>query len=85
MVTLHLPSNLSVDYIKRVIALPGETVEIKDGFVYINGKPLSEPYISDHPYTMKQLEVPRGYCFILVDKRNNSNDSHIWTPLESSR
>ncbi|MFC2032870.1 signal peptidase I [Chloroflexota bacterium] len=82
VVILRPPSNSDADYIKRVIALPGETVEIKDELVYIDGGPLSEPYILDPPhYTMKQLEVPQGYCFVLGDNRNSSNDSHIWGPL----
>ena len=82
VVILHPPYDTNIDYIKRVIGLPGETVEIRNGLVYINGEPLSEPYISNPPhYTMKKLEVPQEYYFVLGDNRNNSNDSHIWGPL----
>ena len=82
VVILHPPSDTNMEYIKRVIGLPGETVEVKNGLVYINGEPLSEPYILDPPlYTMQKLEVPQGYYFVLGDNRNNSNDSHIWGPI----
>jgi len=82
VVILHPPSDANVEYIKRVIALPGETVEIRNGFVYINGEPLDEPYISDAPnYTVRKLVVPQECCYVLGDNRNNSNDSHIWGPL----
>lgn len=82
VVVLHPPSDMNVEYIKRVIGLPGEIVEIKNGLVYINGEPLSEPYVLDPPlYTMKKIEIPQEYYFVLGDNRNNSSDSHIWGPL----
>jgi len=82
VVIIRPPFDINVEYIKRVIGLPGETVEIKNGLVYINGEPISEPYILDPPnYTMNKIEVPEGYCFILGDNRNNSNDSHIFGPI----
>jgi signal peptidase I len=82
VVILRPPTGVNVDYIKRVIGLPGETVEIKIGRVYIDGAPLSEPYVLEVPrYTMKKLQVSQGYYFVLGDNRNNSNDSHIWGPL----
>ncbi|MBR5741307.1 MAG: signal peptidase I [Firmicutes bacterium] len=67
----------SKDLIKRVIALPGETITISGGVVYIDGKPLDEPYTKDG-YTgtvMSELTVPDGMIFVMGDNRQNSIDS----------
>ncbi len=68
-------------YIKRIVGLPGETIEIKDGVVYINGLGLDEPYTKDPPnYTFHQYIIPADNYFVLGDNRNNSADSHEgWT------
>ena len=68
-------------YIKRVIALPGETVQVKDGKVYINGssKPLSEPYIKEEPVEdFGPYTVPKNGYFVMGVNRNKSNDAREW-------
>jgi signal peptidase I len=68
-----------LDFIKRVIGLPGDTVEVKAGVVYINDQPLDEPYIKEEPLTdFPKYKVPEGSFFMMGDNRNNSNDSRYW-------
>lgn len=76
----------STPYIKRIIGLPGETVEVKDNAVYIDGEPLDEPYIkNDIKYTMAAKTIPDDEYFVMGDNRNISADSHTgWTvPYEN--
>ncbi|MFH0913930.1 MAG: signal peptidase I [Chloroflexota bacterium] len=81
VIIFHAPNRARADYIKRVIGLPGETIEIREGMVYIHSGtkvlPLKEPYLKDVPaYTFRSGKIPEGEYFVLGDNRNNSNDSH---------
>jgi signal peptidase I len=77
------------DFIKRIVALPGESVEVRryEG-VFINGGKLAESYIQDNhqvDYDYGPVTLAPGQYFVMGDNRRDSNDSHRWGPLEQSR
>ena len=86
VVIFHAPNNRQGDYIKRIIGLPGESVEIKNSMVYIhkedgNVLPLNEPYITEPARrSFRGDTIPENEYFVLGDNRNNSSDSRSgWT------
>ncbi len=85
VVVFHFPANPKEDYIKRVIARPGDKVLIEDGQVTVNGIILNEEYIAASPNYSGNWSVPENHLFVLGDNRNDSSDSHSgWTvPMEN--
>lgn len=78
IIVFHYQGTVTEDYIKRVIGLPGDTVQIGNGIVRVNGQTITEPYIAELPGYTGQWKVPEGEIFVLGDNRNHSSDSHDW-------
>lgn len=85
VVVFHFPGDPGLEYIKRVVGLPGDSVQIANGEVYVNDQLLTEPYIASKPRYSGNWNVPDGHLFVLGDNRNNSSDSHNWgsVPMEN--
>ena len=95
-IVFEFPEDESRDFIKRVIGLPGEIIEIKAQTVYINGKPIEEPYaIHRDPYQESTtlyprdnygpVVIPERKLFVMGDNRENSQDSRYWSFLDLDR
>jgi signal peptidase I len=83
-VGLRQPS--TEDFIKRVIGLPGETVEGKNGKIFINGRQLVEPYLADEPIgDFPAKTIPKGHLWVMGDNRNRSSDSRVFGPIKESK
>jgi signal peptidase I len=81
VVVFWYPEDPQLSFIKRVVALPGETVEIRSGKVFVNDMPLDEPYVSAANADLRsfpRLDVRPGHFFVLGDNRKGSNDSRSW-------
>nr|WP_283942846.1 signal peptidase I [Paenibacillus konkukensis] len=78
-----LPDQADQRFVKRLIGLPGDTIEVKDGALYRNGEKVDEPYLKEKMnYTYGPITVPADQYFFLGDNRNDSLDSHLWpTPF----
>ncbi|MBR5383566.1 MAG: signal peptidase I [Clostridia bacterium] len=86
VVICRYPGRGGTNFVKRIVGLPGDTIELRNGYLYVNGELYEEPYIDDAyrtgrlntfgPYT-----VPEGEYFVMGDHRNNSNDSRSQGPI----
>jgi signal peptidase I len=85
IIVFHYPRNVEQDYIKRVIGLPGESVELRNQQVYINGELLEEPYINEpcEPSRCRDdiWQLGEDEYFVMGDNRNHSQDSRVFGPV----
>ncbi len=89
VIVFHAPPPFTTDFIKRIIGLPGETVMVQGGYVFINGARLSEMYLPSNYITTEKsflrdgvpYKIPDGYYIVFGDNRDFSSDSREWGPV----
>src|SRR5579863_1684905 len=84
VVVFWYPLDHSKSFIKRVIGLPGETIELRAGHVYVDGKELAEPYVPASYLdgsSYGPMKIPSGNYFVMGDHRDSSNDSRVFGPV----
>jgi signal peptidase I len=84
VVVFWYPLDRSKSFIKRVIGLPGETIEIRAGHLYVNGKELAEPYVPASYLDQSKfppMVIPSNEYFVMGDHRDSSNDSRVFGPV----
>ena len=76
VVICHYPGRGNTNFVKRIVGMPGDTVEIKDGHLIVNGVTYTEKFLHERPVeNFGPYVVPEGRYFVMGDNRNNSNDS----------
>lgn len=85
------PTGTGCDFIKRILGLPGETIEVKDNAIWVNGQPVPEPYIPEENFTRpgaytsdRKITLGPNEYFVCGDNRPHSSDSRAWGPITTN-
>ena len=86
VVVFHSPQDERVDFIKRILGVPGDTIKVQSGYIYLNGTKIEEDYVNDPGQVLagrfmrenNEIEIPPGQYLVMGDNRNHSSDSREW-------
>jgi signal peptidase I len=86
VVVFAYPLEPEKDFIKRVVGVPGDVIEISEGYLFRNGKKMAEPFVPEYVFgKYGPVKVPKGKLCVMGDNRNNSHDSRSWGLLDRSQ
>ena len=86
IIVFNYPLDPGKDFVKRVVGLPGETVEVRGGIVYVDGEALPEPYLARKDESnARKVALGESEYYVIGDNRRNSNDSRAWGPVHEEQ